>query len=1151
MAWKTIIEDDNWEYSDEPNVDRRSFDTYDYDLNAKHVNGIRYNKEGDKIYVLSKQINVPHPGYGEYVVAKEDLKEDMLAFYSNKLSDDGTKFIDQKECGLHEATKAVSLKFSGAQYGKLIDDTGADTSITLVGDFTLILKFKNNTNGPILGQIASNDNRLLVYTSTAVISIAGGYFELGVPVPTGVAHTLILQRVGSTLSASIDNSSPVYTAVNGEDFTFDVLGAANTMRFNGNIWDIRAEDSIGVKFSNSLAQKSDTGYIESEVGPAIQLTGFTLPDDFTESVEYGHSWNTRGFSEVENLTPDSEDLTSWIGGAISRTQLSDGWWQLTTLIDGGSIALRTPSIPFANLYCVIELRATSASNSVDIGFWDADDSGIISGPGTIHPSIPSRIQNLSETETTKVWVYRAVANEPLYIYPGTYSVLTSGESILVRFPQVTRDLSLAYVKTTDHPISGKIPEDPSKKGYDVAGGALTNPGTAQQNLKVYGFTGNFDGATHGLPTSTIVFSGDFAIETVFNLTTFTNGPAFAGNSPGTNRVRVDRSTSQFLVRLAGGSEVIFDIHTFVTGVPYKIEFSRAGNTGTLAITRLTDFEVFTQSLTVPIGAVTIDRVFCYESDNVYGKLSGTCPHLKLYGPNGAPAHHWVCQSSKTSMQTTIYDVAGSNHVTLVGATLPFFTKEMEGSHLLQHGFSGPFPDGVELWENPTTQTIDVNNYSTYNPITGVGRIVSDGAAVELNVFSSMTPGNKYQIIITDLVASSGAIKIQEITLFDGVAETEHILANGAHEIVVSSTRISIRRYTACDVTFKLSVQKLTAHSDSTELWDDTPYVSENITKAGSVYTCVIGGTGNENRIYEAIKNPYAYFQVSFDVTQEGEFHVYDELRSGYVNMGTLSVGRHSLRGKASILYIKLITAGAQMTNVSLQIIPEGLIPASTETPTESILGQPLTNQPGQISYAPVELEMIESLESYQADAEEHVSAIDLVATISGTTEDNNIIDLGENTYRWIGDGSTFSYIRFYSAVLGRKYRIIPTVINHSAGAIKGNDAADSDLFVAFTSTPDPIDDIITNKIEFGRSISGQAIDITVNFSVQEFNDPINIWFEAGGTPKRVLPLDIETWPDGDTNNQYFYSSFKSIVDLREIPQDPDTTAEIKILHEIV
>jgi len=66
MAWLTVPEDSNWEYSTAPNTDKKAIDTYDYDANTNHVAGVR--GDANHIwYVLSRQkINInPNPGYGE------------------------------------------------------------------------------------------------------------------------------------------------------------------------------------------------------------------------------------------------------------------------------------------------------------------------------------------------------------------------------------------------------------------------------------------------------------------------------------------------------------------------------------------------------------------------------------------------------------------------------------------------------------------------------------------------------------------------------------------------------------------------------------------------------------------------------------------------------------------------------------------------------------------------------------------------------------------------------------------------------------------------------------------------------------------------------------------------------------------------------
>jgi hypothetical protein len=80
MAWLPISGDLNllWEYSNDPNADKKANDSYDYDLNAGHVAGIRVNAFGPNTYVLCRQIakvwippvvEPPADGYWKTVVS--------------------------------------------------------------------------------------------------------------------------------------------------------------------------------------------------------------------------------------------------------------------------------------------------------------------------------------------------------------------------------------------------------------------------------------------------------------------------------------------------------------------------------------------------------------------------------------------------------------------------------------------------------------------------------------------------------------------------------------------------------------------------------------------------------------------------------------------------------------------------------------------------------------------------------------------------------------------------------------------------------------------------------------------------------------------------------------------------------------------------
>ena len=67
MAWNAIANYPNWEYSDNPNTDKRSQDTYDYDEFTNHIAGI-VTRLGNEIYIYCRK-KVGAIGYGE--ISKE------------------------------------------------------------------------------------------------------------------------------------------------------------------------------------------------------------------------------------------------------------------------------------------------------------------------------------------------------------------------------------------------------------------------------------------------------------------------------------------------------------------------------------------------------------------------------------------------------------------------------------------------------------------------------------------------------------------------------------------------------------------------------------------------------------------------------------------------------------------------------------------------------------------------------------------------------------------------------------------------------------------------------------------------------------------------------------------------------------------------
>lgn len=73
MAWFPIPDKPDWEYSTDPNLDKKPIDHYDYDNDAVHVRGKKKLFAGEK-FVLARQRFNQHPGYGEIYVKDPAIK---------------------------------------------------------------------------------------------------------------------------------------------------------------------------------------------------------------------------------------------------------------------------------------------------------------------------------------------------------------------------------------------------------------------------------------------------------------------------------------------------------------------------------------------------------------------------------------------------------------------------------------------------------------------------------------------------------------------------------------------------------------------------------------------------------------------------------------------------------------------------------------------------------------------------------------------------------------------------------------------------------------------------------------------------------------------------------------------------------------------
>jgi len=236
----------------------------------------------------------------------------MLGWYNGEIVDNKLKDITPGR-GDHAATKAVSLKFSGAQYGALAE------AVTLVGDFKISLECKDlHTTQSQMLLSADTSDYVRYNTGYWVVKIAAVSYMFTNVTEQGSVN---IARVVDQLTVTTATQSQTLTVNTGNTRIKRVGDYSGTHFTIGNLWDIYAEDSTGVKFHNYLAQKSDTGTVESVVGPAVSLTGFILPDDFTETSQYGHSWNKESYySGASGKIPEDPDNLGYAvtGEALNR-----------------------------------------------------------------------------------------------------------------------------------------------------------------------------------------------------------------------------------------------------------------------------------------------------------------------------------------------------------------------------------------------------------------------------------------------------------------------------------------------------------------------------------------------------------------------------------------------------------------------------------------------------------------------------------------------------------------------------------------------------------------------------------------------------------------------------------------------------------------
>lgn len=422
--------------------------------------------------------------------------------------------------------------------------------------------------------------------------------------------------------------------------------------------------------------------------------------------------------------------------------------------------------------------------------------------------------------------------------------------------------------------------DPSHPGHDILDNPLQHlPKTAQNNLKVTGFTGAWDGVAYGLTDLICTSTYDYEFINLKRDNIAGYQPLVACVDAGDLEVRLNVGTGKIEILKSRSASLGTFVYTIAANISYESVRVTGNESGCSLYINGTLEESLSFSTTFNLASVV--TLFGYSGNCFYG----SCHKVIRRNTSDTIVNHWLIESRKDSEQPTIYDRVGGNHATLTDATLGgggFWTGEKEGSELLEHGFSeGGYGAGDNLAsDDGIFPDSDLSDWWVGNNITA--NIVDSEVECSFNGPLNYSHHNWF----SSLVMGAGAVV------------GEH------YELSFDATHIS--------GTGKLQYGCLYAIDGTIDPADN-------------------GG----------VKKSYGPFTV------EGS-------GASIINIGHITFGSVS-------------PSVWRLDNIKVRKVPTGLIPASTTNPGVSVLGQPLTNKPGQIENAPVILEAIQSPEWVKAD----------------------------------------------------------------------------------------------------------------------------------------------------------------------------------------
>jgi hypothetical protein len=211
-------------------------------------------------------------------------------------------------------------------------------------------------------------------------------------------------------------------------------------------------------------------------------------------------------------------------------------------------------------------------------------------------------------------------------------------------------------------------------------------GDTRNNLNVYGYTVDWDGATSSVLAYPIVLTGDFEIEIVTLLTNYTSNRAWLGNSTVDEGIlRVE--TSGIIKVFIDGSSFALTSLVVPLGELFKLTIAREGDVYSSKLLNLETDELQSRSDTVVKADPTfnISEIGC-RSDGTLDRFDGQIHRVSVKDESNQTVLDVILESAKDSTEPYAYDRVTGQQVTFDGYTVSPWKARKSGSLLLACGF---------------------------------------------------------------------------------------------------------------------------------------------------------------------------------------------------------------------------------------------------------------------------------------------------------------------------------------------------------------------------------------------------------------------------------------------------------------------------------